>query len=173
MKVEGQGTPRNQERSRESSTSAYAVQCGKCFKWRLISTQEEYETIREKFIENPWFCDKKSNVSCEDPSDIEYDNTRTWVIDKPNLPKSPAGFKRGLTMRKDYSRMDSFYVVPTGKKVRSPAEVEKFIDANPKYEGVGKDLNFTTPKIMEDTIPRNVEATNSSKRMKTSKVDDD
>lgn len=166
----------DKSRASRFSVSKFAVQCGKCFKWRVIPTQEEYEDIRHSFTEDPFICEKKSGTTCEDPEDIEYNDTRTWVADKPNLPKTPVGFKRGLTLRRDFSRMDAFYTVPNGsKKVRAPADVEKFLEENPKYREAGvsvSDFNFATPKIMEDTIPKGVEV-GSSKKMKTSKVEDD
>lgn len=74
-----------------SSIGAYAVQFGACFKWRLIGTQEEYEEIRSRVTEEPFFCNKKVDVSCEDPTNINYDATRTWVVDKPNIQKTPVG----------------------------------------------------------------------------------
>ncbi|KAF5185870.1 Methyl-cpg-binding domain-containing protein [Thalictrum thalictroides] len=168
-------TPRAQwhkSRSSTSSISMYSVQCGKCFKWRLISTQEEYEEIRKNLRDNPWFCNKKSNVSCEDPADIEYDNTRTWVIDKPNLPKTPDGFKKKLVVRSDFSKCDAYYLMPTGQKVRTLNEVEQFLAANPKYRSVVNisDFNFTSPKIMEDTIPEDIEGrASSSKKIRNMK----
>ncbi|PIA39356.1 hypothetical protein AQUCO_02600069v1 [Aquilegia coerulea] len=159
------------------SISMFAVQCGTCFKWRVIPTQEEYETIRHTFTEDPFICEKKSGTSCEDPADIEYDNTRTWVVDKPNLPMTPSGFKRGLTVRKDFSRMDAYYTLPNGnRKVRAPAEVEKFLEENPKYKEAGvavSDFNFATPKIMEDTIPADIEVGSSSKKRKMAKTEDE
>ncbi|CAN6452749.1 unnamed protein product [Victoria cruziana] len=94
----------------------FAVQCHNCFKWRLIPTKDEYETIRHSFIEDPWYCNKKPNVTCDDPGDLECDETRIWMIDKPNLPKPPAGFDRNIVLRGDYSKSDSFYATPTGKK---------------------------------------------------------
>ncbi|KAF9607135.1 hypothetical protein IFM89_032357 [Coptis chinensis] len=162
-------------RAARFTNSVYAVQCEKCFKWRVIPTQEEYEIIRHRFIEDPFICEKKSDTSCEDPEDLEYDNTRTWVVDKPNIPVTPDGFKRGVSVRKDFSRMDTFYTVPNGnKKVRAPAEVEKFLEENPKYKEAGitvSDFNFATPKIMEDTLP--AEAGSSRKKMKVTKIEDE
>ncbi|KAF8401599.1 hypothetical protein HHK36_012545 [Tetracentron sinense] len=163
-------------RGTSGSIGLYAIQCTECLKFRVIPTQQEYEDIRSRLIEDPWVCNKKPNVSCEDPADIEYDTNRTWVIDKPNIPKTPVGFERGLTLRKDYSKLDAYYATPSGKKVRAPAEVEKFLEANPKYKGVAvSDFNFAVPKIMPDTIPGNVEGKGSasgSKKMRTSKTDD-
>ncbi|KAF6171653.1 hypothetical protein GIB67_042168 [Kingdonia uniflora] len=151
----------------------FAVQCGECFTWRVVPTEDEYEKIRETFIEDPWVCSKNPEVSCEDPAGIEYDASRLWVIDKPNIPKTPTGFKRGLSLRKDLSKMDAHYILPTGKKVRGPALVEKFLAENPKYAAgidVSKNFSFTVPKIIKDTKPRRVfqEQTSRSKRKKIS-----
>ncbi|GLT75707.1 hypothetical protein SLA2020_474080 [Shorea laevis] len=124
------------------------------FKWRLIDTQEEFEEIRSKLIEEPFYCDRKPDVSCEDPADIEYDATRTWVIDKPNIPKTPVGFKRKLVLRKDFSKLDSYCTTPTGKTYRTRNEIALFIKENPEYKDVSpSDFDFGSPKVMEDTIP--------------------
>ncbi|KAA8543194.1 hypothetical protein F0562_021311 [Nyssa sinensis] len=171
-------SPKTPKKSQAGHTSidAYAVQCGECFKWRVIPTQEEYEDIRSRFVEDPFVCDKKPGVSCEDPADIEYDATRTWVIDKPNLPKTPAGFQRGLILRRDYSKLDAHYVTPTGKKVRAPSGIAAFINENPEFEDLSiSDFSFTVPKVMDDTLPENVErkgSASSSKRIKSLKDDD-
>lgn len=98
-------------------------------------------------------------MSCEDPADIEYDSTRTWVIDKPNIPKTPQGFKRSLVLRKDYSKFDTYYITPQGKKLRTRNEIALYLKANPSCEAQGvslADFDFSSPKIMEDTIPMNV-----------------
>lgn len=144
------------------------MQCGECFKFRIIPTREEYETIRKNFIENPWVCHKNPNLSCDDPGDVEYDNSRFYVIDKPNLPKTPAGVDRLAIMRSDYSKMDINYVMPNGKRLRSSVEVEKFIEANPEYKGrfTPADFSFTSPKIPEEMIPKGIEG-NLSKKRKT------
>ncbi|CAH8337582.1 unnamed protein product [Eruca vesicaria subsp. sativa] len=131
----------------------YAAQCENCHQWRVIDSQEEYEEIRSKMIDDPFTCDKKQ-VACEDPADLDYDSSRTWVIDKPGLPKTPRGFKRSLVLRKDYSKMDTYYFTPTGKKLRSRNEVASFVEANPEFKDAPlEDFSFTVPKVMEDTFP--------------------
>uniref|UniRef100_A0A1J3DBZ0 Methyl-CpG-binding domain-containing protein 4 n=1 Tax=Noccaea caerulescens TaxID=107243 RepID=A0A1J3DBZ0_NOCCA len=131
----------------------YAAQCDKCHKWRVIDSQEEYEDIRSRMLEEPFTCDKK-HVPCEDPPDIDYDSSRTWVIDKPGLPKTPKGFKRSLVLRKDYSKMDTYYITPSGKKLRSRNEVASFVQLNPEFKSAPLgDFTFTVPKVMEDTLP--------------------
>ncbi|KAL9235220.1 hypothetical protein vseg_010001 [Gypsophila vaccaria] len=135
----------------------YAVQCGECYKWRLMSNEEEYEKIRCKLLEEPFVCTKLPNISCQDPADIEKDASRTWVIDKPNIPQTPTGFKRKLVLRRDFSKLDAHYVTPTGKKVRSSLEVAKFLEENPDIKGVSvSDFSFTVPKVVEETIPKEV-----------------
>lgn len=151
----------------------YAVQCGECFKWRLISNEEEYEVIRSKLLEEPFTCNKKPNTSCDDPADIEKDATRTWVIDKPNIPRTPAGFKRKLVLRRDFSKLDAHYVTPTGKKVRSSTEVAKYLEENPEIKGVSvSEFSFTVPKVVEETIPKDIERKSSAKKAKESKAAD-
>ncbi|KFK35479.1 hypothetical protein AALP_AA5G289600 [Arabis alpina] len=132
----------------------YAAQCEACHKWRVIDNQEEYEDIRSKMLEDPFKCEKKQGLSCEVAADIDYDSTRTWVIDKPGVPKTPTGFKRSLVLRKDYSKMDTYYITPTGKKLRSRNEIASFVEANPEFKNAPLgDFNFTVPKVMEDTLP--------------------
>ncbi|KAG2260891.1 hypothetical protein Bca52824_080185 [Brassica carinata] len=131
----------------------YAAQCENCHQWRVIDSQEEYEDIRSRMIDDPFTCDKKQ-VSCEDPADLDYDSSRTWVIDKPGLPKTPKGFKRSLVLRKDYSKMDTYYFTPTGKKLRSRNEVASYVEANPEFKDAPlEDFSFTVTKVMEDTFP--------------------
>ncbi|KAM7258727.1 hypothetical protein ACFE04_014468 [Oxalis oulophora] len=136
------------------SIDTYAAQCEKCFKWRVIDTEEEYEEIRSRNAGNPFACDKKLGVTCKDPGDIEYDATRTWVIDRPGIPKTPGGFKRSLVLRKDFSKMDAYYITPTGKKLKSSREVASFLEANPRFKNVAlSDFTFAVPKVAEETIP--------------------
>lgn len=132
----------------------WSAQCGECFKWRLIPTEEEFEEIRSKFIEDPFVCSKIPNICCNDPAEIEYDNTRVWAIHRPNTPKTPEGFKRRLMMRKDCSRADCSYQTPKGKSLRSLAEVSRFLDNYPEYKKIASvnDFCFRQPKIMEDTV---------------------
>ncbi|AES77653.2 methyl-CpG-binding domain protein [Medicago truncatula] len=66
------------------------------------------------------------------------------VIDKPNISKTPQGFKRTLVLRNDYSKLDSYYITPTGEKLRARNEPS----------GVSaSDFDFSSQKIMQDTIP--------------------
>ncbi|KAL5712718.1 Methyl-CpG-binding domain protein 4 [Ranunculus cassubicifolius] len=173
MKVGGSPSPAqpsSSKKSRSTPITMYTVQCNKCLKWRMVSTQEEYEEIRKNLTQDPWYCSKKADGTCEDPAELEYDNSRTWVIDKPNIPKTPVGFKRDLVVRSDYSRCDLYYHLPTGSKVRSLHELEQFFEANPKYKSMMNlsDFDFTRPKVMEDTIPR-VDGS-PGKRIKTGKI---
>lgn len=156
----------------QGSVDIYAAQCKLCMKWRVIDTQEEFEEIRHKIIREPFDCSKKANRSCDDPADIEYDSSRTWVIDKPNIPKTPQGFKRILVLRKDYSKLDSYYITPTGKKLRTRNEIAAYLKDHPQPSGVSAaDFDFSSPKIMQDTIPEFIEQQKDSanKKAKISK----
>ncbi|KFK37556.1 hypothetical protein AALP_AA4G272000 [Arabis alpina] len=139
------------------SIDIYAAECEKCHKWRRIVSQEVYEEIRSKIREDPFVCEKKEGISCGDAGDLNYDSSRTWVLDKPGLPKTPRGFKRSLVLRKDYSKMDTYYITPTGKKLKTRNQIAAFIDANQDYKNAPLgDFIFTAPKVMEDTIPSGV-----------------
>lgn len=175
--VESQENPKpSAKKSTSGSIDIYAVQCGKCHKWRVINSQEEYEDIRSNFSGNPFVCSRKPDISCEDAADIEYDASRTWVLDKPNLPKTPEGFKRSLVLRRDFTKLDAYYIAPSGKKMRTRNEIAAFLEANPEYKGVSiSEFSFHCPKIMEETIPEHVEkrvsgsGSGSNKKSKTMK----
>ncbi|KAI4326487.1 hypothetical protein MLD38_031797 [Melastoma candidum] len=145
MKVDTPENPKSSSAKKLGSSGGsidiYAVQCEKCFKWRVIDSQEE-----------------------------------TWVIDKPNIPKTPGGFKRNLVLRKDFSKLDAYYVAPTGKKMRTLNEISAFLDANPQYKGMSvADFSFHCPKVMDETIPDHVGKKGSAsgnKRPKTAKDQD-
>ncbi|KAL5706814.1 Methyl-CpG-binding domain protein 4 [Ranunculus cassubicifolius] len=137
------------------TVNVYALQCKRCFKWRVVKTLEEYEEIRSTFREDPFFCNKKQGISCDDPCDIEYDNSRTWAVDKPNLPKTPNGLRRNVEVRRDFSGCDVHYEMPNGERVRSLLEARKFLESHPEYKSRVSllDFEFTAPVIMKDTIP--------------------
>ncbi|KAG0453639.1 hypothetical protein HPP92_024943 [Vanilla planifolia] len=117
----------------------------------------------------PGTATKRPNVSCDDDADIEYDTSRLWVIDKPNLPKTPPGTTRMLIMRRDLSKLDAHYIMPNGKRLRSSVEVEKFLNAHPEYKEKfsASEFSFTTPKVWLDMVPRRSERSSTkSKKMK-------
>ncbi|KAM0923550.1 hypothetical protein ACQ4PT_005454 [Festuca glaucescens] len=132
----------------------YAVQCCECHQWRTVPTKDEFETIRENFSDDPWFCSKRPGCSCEDPADIEYDSSRIWVIDRPNIPKPPPKTERLVIMRCDLAKMDVYYVLPNGKRAKGIADVQKFLDANPEYRDSlsVESFSFTLPRIVEETV---------------------
>ncbi|XP_047982440.1 methyl-CpG-binding domain-containing protein 4-like isoform X1 [Salvia hispanica] len=150
MKKGQQSKRKRQSISSNAFVDLWSVQCAECFKWRLIPTEEEFEEIRSKFSEDPFFCSKKPGVSCDDPADIERDETRTWAIHKPGIPKTPSGFKRTLVMRRDLSKMDCYYDAPNGKKLRALTDVSKFLDKFPEYKKniSPADFSFTSPKLV-------------------------
>ncbi|KAE9599385.1 putative transcription factor & chromatin remodeling CW-Zn family [Lupinus albus] len=114
------------------SVGAFAVQCASCFKWRLIPTKKIYEEIRECIIEQPFVCEKarewRPDVSCDDPEDISQDGDRIWAIDKPNIVMPPKGWERLTRIRSEGSSKfaDIYYVAPSGKRLRSMVEINKY-----------------------------------------------
>ncbi|KAJ1425838.1 Zinc finger, CW-type [Sesbania bispinosa] len=154
-----------------SSIDIHAAQCKNCTKWRVIDTKEEFEEIRCKAFEEPFHCILKANCSCDDPADIEYDSSRTWVIDKPNLPKTPQGFRRSLLFRKDYSKLDPHCISPTGKRLRTRNEIAAYLKDHPECKAIAPtDFAFSSPKIMQDTILENVEQKDSVSAKKKAKI---
>ncbi|KAL5202755.1 hypothetical protein ABZP36_013707 [Zizania latifolia] len=87
----------------------------KCHKWRKVATKDEFETIRENFTEEPWYCSKTPDCSCE----------HTLTL---NMKAVVSGsLTRLVIMRGDLSKMDTYYVMPNGKRVRCAGEVDKFL----------------------------------------------
>ncbi|XP_006655307.2 methyl-CpG-binding domain-containing protein 4-like [Oryza brachyantha] len=136
------------------SVTMYAIQCCECEKWRIIPTKEEFEKIRMNFSVELWFCRKKPNCSCEHPEDIQYDSSRIWVLDRPSIPKPPPETRRLVIMRTDLSKMDAYYVMPNGKRVRAKTDVDRFLAENPEYAATlpASSFNFSTPKIVKETV---------------------
>ncbi|PHT46984.1 Methyl-CpG-binding domain-containing protein 4 [Capsicum baccatum] len=99
------------------------------------------------------------------PADIEYDPRWTWIIDKPNLPKTPSVFKRKLCLRNDHSKMDAYYIAPSGKRLRSLVELCGFLQQIPEFIDISvSDLTFTSPKVMDDATSSKVVLPNSSNK---------
>ncbi|KAL1210911.1 Methyl-CpG-binding domain-containing protein 2 [Cardamine amara subsp. amara] len=134
---------------------------------QLIQSQrpssKKYEEIRENLLENPFFCvtacEWKPNVSCDVPADIYQDGTRLWAIDKPNISRPPTGWQRLLRIRGEGGTRfaDVYYVTPSGKKLRSTVEVQKYLNDNPEYINEGVKLSqfsFQIPKPLQDDYVR-------------------
>ncbi|KAG2314931.1 hypothetical protein Bca4012_065735 [Brassica carinata] len=145
------------------SIGAFTVQCATCFKWRLMPSMQKYEEIREQILEKPFFCSTacewKPNVSCDVPEDISQDGTRLWAIDKPSISRPPTGWQRQLRIRGEGGTKfaDVYYVAPSGKKLRSNVEVQKYLNENPEYirEGVKlSQFSFQIPKPLQDNYVR-------------------
>jgi len=158
------------------AVGAYAVQCVKCFKWRFIPTKEQYEAIRHCASEDPWVCHKASawrpNASCDDPAELSQDITRLWIIDKPNIPRPPTGWERLLTLRGEMTCRfaDVYYISPSGKRLRSRVEVEKFLEDNPQYAKEGVDIsqfNYQIPRPLHECYLRKRGASAALNRGKT------
>ncbi|XP_039071856.1 methyl-CpG-binding domain-containing protein 2-like isoform X2 [Hibiscus syriacus] len=144
------------------SVGAFTVQCDRCFKWRLIPTKEKYEEIREHILENPFVCvtarEWRPDISCDDPTDISQDGSRLWAIDKPNIAQPPPGWQRLLRIRGEGSTKfaDIYYQAPTGKRLRSMVEVQKYLIEHPEY-ATGVNLSrfsFQIPKPLQEDYVR-------------------
>ncbi|KAI3447303.1 hypothetical protein Pfo_003968 [Paulownia fortunei] len=145
------------------SIGAFTVQCANCFKWRLIPTKEKYEEIREHIIEQPFVCETgrewRPHISCDDPPDITQDGSRLWAIDKPNIALPPPGWQRLLRIRGEGSTKfaDVYYVAPSGKRLRSMVEIQRFLNEHPEYieEGVSLSrFSFQIPKPLQENYVR-------------------
>ncbi|TVU10088.1 hypothetical protein EJB05_43596 [Eragrostis curvula] len=143
---------------------AFTVQCAKCFKWRLIPTKEKYEQIRECIIQQPFVCKRarewRPNVKCDDPEDISQDGSRLWAIDKPNIAQPPPGWERQIRIRGEGGTKfaDVYYTSPTGRKLRSLVEVDRYLQENPEYVAQGITLaqfSFQIPRpLRQDYVKK-------------------
>ncbi|KAJ0985193.1 hypothetical protein J5N97_003549 [Dioscorea zingiberensis] len=139
---------------------SFTVQCNSCFKWRIIPTKDTYEKIRASILQRPFVCDQarewNRRLSCEDPTDITQDDSRLWAIDRPNIAKPPHGWQRLIRLRGEGGTRfaDVYYRSPTGKKLRSMVEVERFLLENP-IQGVHiSQFSFQTPKPLREDYVR-------------------
>lgn len=155
--------PRDASRRVLPSVGAFTVQCARCLKWRLIPTKEQYEAIRQCILEDPWVCENaypwRPDASCDDPADISQDKSRLWAIDKPNISQPPPGWERLLVIRGEGASKfaDVYYVTPSGKKLRSMVEVERFLIENPEYLEAGVNLSqfsYQIPKPLYEGYVR-------------------
>ncbi|XP_023546682.1 methyl-CpG-binding domain-containing protein 2-like [Cucurbita pepo subsp. pepo] len=149
--------------SRVLRVGAFTVQCASCFKWRLIPTKEKYEEIREHLLEEPFYCETarewRPDISCNDPADITQDDGRLWAIDKPNIAQPPPGWQRLLHIRGEGSTKfaDVYYIAPSGKRLRSMVDIQKYLIEHPEYQTEGVCMtrfSFQTPKPLQENYVR-------------------
>ncbi|KAL6846840.1 hypothetical protein ACP4OV_024288 [Aristida adscensionis] len=146
------------------SIGAFTVQCANCFKWRLIPTKQKYEEIREHIIQQPFVCKRarewRPNVTCDEPEDISQDGSRLWAIDKPNIAQPPPGWERQIRIRGEGGTKfaDVYYNSPSGRKLRSLVEIEKYLAENPEYAAQGVTLtqfSFQIPRpLRQDYVKK-------------------
>ncbi|XP_077232180.1 uncharacterized protein LOC143867583 [Tasmannia lanceolata] len=145
------------------TVGAFTVQCATCFKWRFVPTKEKYEKLRENILQEPFVCatarEWRPDISCDDPADISQDGSRLWAIDKPNISQPPPGWQRLLTIRGEGGTRfaDVYYVTPSGKKLRSLVEIQRYLFENPEYirEGVCmSQFSFKIPKPLQENYVR-------------------
>ncbi|KAK1367462.1 methyl-CpG-binding domain-containing protein 2 [Heracleum sosnowskyi] len=140
------------------SVGAFTVQCAKCFKWRLIPSKEKYEEIREHILEQPFVCEAarewRPEISCDDDPDIRQDGSRLWAIDRPNIAQAPLGWERLLRIRGfgGTKFADVYYVTPSGKRLRSMVEVQRYLLEHPdEAEGVAlSQFSFQIPRPLQE-----------------------
>ncbi|MCO5568084.1 hypothetical protein L7F22_021779 [Adiantum nelumboides] len=167
---------------------AFTVQCALCMKWRLIPTKDQYEEIRQSVLETPFFCSSaaswRPDVSCEDPSDVMQDESHLWAIDRPNIPVAPSGWERQIVFRGVGASKfaDVYYVAPSGRKLRSMPEVERFLAEFPEYLRAGvkhNQFSFIIPRPLDSNYCRkktagpssvNATSTNKSKQPQVKKL---
>lgn len=160
---------------------AFAAQCSSCLKWRLIPTKELYEEIRQTVTENPFFCSRASSwappASCSDPSDLSQDASLLWAIDKPDIPLAPEGWERLLCFRGLGSGKfaDVYYRSPTGSRLRSMRDVERFLTEHPEYIKAGinrSQFSFNKPTPLHPSyikkrsldVPREMRGSSTHKK---------
>ncbi|CAL9127364.1 unnamed protein product [Musa textilis] len=145
------------------SIGAFTVQCAACFKWRLIPTKEKYEEIRQNILQEPFVCEHarewRPDIVCEDPEDISPDGSRLWAIDKPNISQPPPGWERLLRIRGEGSTKfaDVYYAAPSGKKLRSMVEIQRYLLEHPEHIQQGVNLSqfsFQIPRPLQENYVR-------------------
>ncbi|XP_042468974.1 uncharacterized protein LOC122051767 isoform X7 [Zingiber officinale] len=146
-----------------SAIGTFTIQCASCFKWRIIPTKEKYEQIREKILDEYFVCEHarewRPAIQCEDPEDISQDGSRVWAIDKPNIAQPPSGWERLLRIRGEGGTKfaDVYYAAPSGKKLRSMVEVQRFLVEHPEYARQGVTLSqfsFQAPRPLQENYVR-------------------
>lgn len=114
-------------------------------------------------MEIPFTCEIakawKPEISCDEPGDIEQDGSRLWAIDKPSISQPPTGWERELRIRGEGSSKfaDVYYIAPSGKRLRSMVEVQKYLLEHPEYirEGVTlSQFSFQIPKPLQENYVR-------------------
>ena len=86
--------------------------------------------------------------------DIPFDSSCIWVMDKAGIPCPPPVTERPGTMGRVRSKMDTYYLLPNGKRVRSGGDVEKFLQENPEYRVnlPASKFSFAMPKTVPATV---------------------
>ncbi|KAH0765630.1 hypothetical protein KY285_001501 [Solanum tuberosum] len=148
-----------------TAPGAFSVQCARCFKWRYIHTKEKYEEIREHLLERPFYCkttwEWHSNKKCDDPPDLTQDESGLkWAIVAPNIARPPPGWECLIKFRPKGGtrRADVYYDSPSGKRLRSKNEVEKYLKQHPE-DGTQsvklKKFSFQSPRpLKEDYVKK-------------------
>jgi hypothetical protein len=68
---------------------------------------------------------------------------------------------------KDYSKLDSYYITHTGKKMSTRNEIAAYLKDHPQPSGVSaSDFDFSSPKVIQETIPEFIEQQKDSANKK-------
>lgn len=126
--------------------------------------EESRSQFRCNQTADPFVCTKLLGFTCEKPADISVDSSQVWIMDKPNIPKTPKGFKRITSLRGNYSKVDVQYLTPDGKKIRASPGMVDYLQEHPEYSHISlSDFCYEAPKIVRDTVPKHVGKTPGSK----------
>ncbi|KAI3931243.1 hypothetical protein MKX01_040160 [Papaver californicum] len=138
----------------------FTVQCADCNKWRLIPTKEKYEEIRENISRERFVCESarewNPDISCDDPADIIQDGSKLWALDKPNIPQPPPDWERLYRIRGEGCTRfaDVYYVTPSGKRLRSMVEIQKYVLEHPDAGLTTSQFSFLIPKPLQENYVR-------------------
>ncbi|URE16674.1 CW-type Zinc Finger [Musa troglodytarum] len=98
-------------------------------------------------------------LTVTDPEDISPDGSRLWAIDKPNISQPPPGWERLLRIRGEGSTKfaDVYYAAPSGKKLRSMVEIQRYLLEHPEHIQQGVNLSqfsFQIPRPLQENYVR-------------------
>lgn len=133
---------------------AYVTQCSICFKWRFLPSKEMFEEICENNSEQPFVCagirEWHPDISCNEDTDLTEDGN--WAIEKQNIPRPPLGWERILKIRSSGGDRfaDVYYFPPSGVRLRSTADVKRYLDNHPdEAEGIAlSQFSFQSPRLL-------------------------
>ncbi|KAI5061800.1 hypothetical protein GOP47_0022339 [Adiantum capillus-veneris] len=84
----------------------------------------------------------------------DEDMHELWAFDKPGIPSPPDGWERLLVIRPvgSIKFADVYYVTPSGKRLRSMPEIDRFLSEHPEYGHGGlkpSQFSFLIPRPLD------------------------